>query len=218
VSLHVYALATHPAVLPAHGLEGAPVQAVALDGVDVVVSPVPDGAAETVTETAVLEHARVVDEVFEANDAVLPARYGHGFADAAALEAAVGGRLGALREGLERVRGMVELGLRVTAPAREERASASSGRDYLAARRAELRAAEDAAQTIHEPLAGAAAAATVNVLATAELLLSAAYLVPRAEVERFLGLVEATTAVHPELTFACTGPWPPYSFAILDVT
>jgi gas vesicle protein GvpL/GvpF len=214
----VYALATHPAVLPARGLDGAPVEALALDGVDVVVSAVGDGVGETVTEAAVLEHARVVDELFEANAAVLPARYGYGFADAAAVEEAVGGRLDALRDGLERVRGMVELGLRVTAPLREERAAESSGRDYLAARRAQLRAAEDAAHAVHDPLAAVAAAATINVLATAKLLLSAAYLVPRGEVERFLGLVEATTAEHPELAFACTGPWPPYSFAILDVT
>jgi hypothetical protein len=215
MSLHVYALATQPAVLPAKGLDGAPVEAVALDGVDVVVSPVRDNG---VSERGVLDHARVVDELFAANDAVLPARYGHAFADAAAVEAAVGGRLDALREALERVRGHVEVGLRVTAPSSTaQRGTASSGRDYLAARRAQLRAAEDLARAIHEPLADAAAAASVNVLATPELLLSAAYLVPRDQLDSFLGLVERTTADHSELAFACTGPWPPYSFAILDV-
>jgi hypothetical protein len=215
MSLHVYALAPHPAVLPAHGLDDAPVEAVAFDGVDVVVSAVGDA---NVTQTAVLEHARVVDELFAANEAVLPARYGRAFPDAAAVASAVDGRLDVLRDGLERVRGKVELGLRVTASAPAEQVPATSGRDYLVVRRAQLRAAEKAARAIHEPLANAASAATVNVLATPELLLSAAYLVPRDELEGFLGLVEAATAQHSELAFACTGPWPPYSFAILDVT
>jgi Gas vesicle synthesis protein GvpL/GvpF len=96
--------------------------------------------------------------------------------------------------------------------------AAASGRDYLAGRAAQVREAERSAQDIHDPLARAATAATSNVLATPQLLLSAAYLVPRAELRRFLELVDAETARHPELSFACTGPWPPYSFAILDVT
>jgi hypothetical protein len=83
-------------------------------------------------------------------------------------------------------------------------------------RLAEVQAAERAAKQIHTPLAAAAGANTLNVLATPELLLSAAYLIPRAEVEAFRARVQELDDEHPELTLVCTGPWPPYSFATVD--
>ena len=55
---------------------------------------------------------------------------------------------------------------------------------------------------------------TSSVGATA--LLRAAYLVPSADVERFLAAVTQMRRRHSELSFVCTGPWPPYSFAALD--
>jgi hypothetical protein len=34
----------------------------------------------------------------------------------------------------------------------------------------------------------------------------------------FKAAVEAANASYPHLTLVCTGPWPPYSFAVVDAT
>ena len=215
MTLHVYALTEHPATLPpTNGIDESPLETVQVDGFDVIISEV--GAPAT--EAAILAHARVVDDVLAANDAVLPARFGRGVEDVFALSETIRGREDKLYEALEQVRGNVEIGLRVVAGGRPQPATTSSGRDYLTGRLAELQAAEHAAKEIHEPLAAEARAHTLNVLATPDLLLSAAYLIRRADVEAFRARVEALDAEHPELVFVCTGPWPPYSFATVEAS
>src|SRR5438552_1665664 len=59
-------------------------------------------------------------------------------------------------------------------------------------------------------------AETQHVLASPQLVLSAAYLLPRSEVDSLRTAVEKVGRTRPELTFICTGPWPPYSFALVD--
>jgi gas vesicle protein GvpL/GvpF len=216
VTLHVYALTEHPVALPqTAGIEGAALRAIEIDGIDAVVSE-SQAAVAAANEDAVLAHARVVDDLVSANDAVLPGRFTNGFGDEEALRAAIDARAAKLRAALERVRGKAEIGLRVFRDERPATAPASSGREYLMGRLAEVQAAERAAEQIHRPLAAAAGANTLNVLATPELLLSAAYLIPRAEIDAFRARVQELDDEHPELTLVCTGPWPPYSFATVD--
>jgi hypothetical protein len=214
--LHVYALTEHPAALPPRpGIGGAGLRAIEIGDIDAVVSETGSGHVPA-SEEAVLEHARVVDGLVSQNEAVLPGRFTNGFGDEDALRDVIGGRMAKLRAALEHVRGNVEIGLRVIRGGGRDLSPTSSGRDYLAGRLAEVRAAEHAAEQIHAPLAAAACAGTLNVLATPELLLSAAYLIPRAEVDAFRARVEQLDDAQPELTFVCTGPWPPYSFATVD--
>jgi hypothetical protein len=216
LTLHVYALAEHPVALPpTAGIGGGRLRAVPVDGVDAVVSDI-GSVAPAADERTVLAHARVVDDLVSVNEAVLPGRFGGGFEDDGTLRDAIGPRLEKLRAALERVRGNVEIGLRVLTGEQRQVATASSGRDYLAGRLAEAQAAERAAKEIHQPLAASARADMLNVRATPELLLSAAYLIPRGDVDAFRTRVEALDRDHAELTFVCTGPWPPYSFATMD--
>lgn len=105
----------------------------------------------------------------------------------------------------------------------------TSGRDYLARRRQETRARETAAEThvdaveaLHRELAqlavaGRHLAAQDRQLGgyTGEMIMNAAYLVDHADAERFRALVEDQTPPD-GLRFAVEGPWPPYSFAVLD--
>ena len=76
--------------------------------------------------------------------------------------------------------------------------------------------AEVLAADIHAPLAERARAATRSSSVGTTALLHAAYLVPRAEVDAFRGAVDDAQGRYGELSFACTGPWPPYSFAVLE--
>jgi len=209
--IHLYAIAEGLGELSAvEGIDGAQVRTRALDGLELVVSE-HDGAQLDPTEAAVLAHARVVDALATSSSALLPARFT--FPAEAALDSAVRGRLDDLRQGLSRVRGQVELGLRVIGESPDKAAEAPSGRAYMQARLDEVARTERLANELHEPLAALASGSTHSITARPRLLLSAAYLVATADVERFRDQVAELEREHPELTFVCTGPWPAYSFA-----
>jgi hypothetical protein len=145
--------------------------------------------------------------------AVLPARFGLSFADEEALERTVRERRDELEAALERVRGCVELGLRVLAPEPDGApVEPESGGDYLRARLRETEERERLALGLHETLEGRARDARRSP-PQGRWLLSAAYLVPAGGVDDFRGAVEELESAHPELALVCTGPWPPYSFA-----
>src|SRR5207248_11667877 len=142
---------------------------VCIDGVlDAVV-----GDTETAPmEAAVLEHARVVDELAAVNETVLPARFSGGYADEAALVDAGRMRREQLCVAIERIRGCVEVGLRVFA--QEERGDtdpADSGADYMRRRLASVKAAERVSDELHARLAAGARASTCSVVANREILL-----------------------------------------------
>jgi hypothetical protein len=52
--------------------------------------------------------------------------------------------------------------------------------------------------------------------AAGTMLLNGAYLVDASYANAFADRVAALGAEHPEVSVACGGPWPPYSFATLD--
>jgi Gas vesicle synthesis protein GvpL/GvpF len=210
--IYLYAIAEELDGLPdVRGLDGAPLARGSVEGLDLVVSE-HDDAEIAASEEAVLAHARVVEELVERCAALLPARFGRGFRDEDALHEAIAGRVGSLREALAQVRGCIEVGVRVLA-SEPATPPAESGRAYMEARLARNDEAERLARELHEPLAALARAATRTVGATPRLLLSGAYLVEPGEVDAFRRRVGELEAAHPELTFVCTGPWPPYSFA-----
>jgi Gas vesicle synthesis protein GvpL/GvpF len=216
--LHLYALATHPARLPGvAGIEGSHLRSVRVaPEVDALVSEV-SATGAAATEAAILAHAAVVEELARHNDALLPARFGAGYGGEEALAEALEGRAAQVRDALERVRGCVELGLRVFADTADERSpNGSSGRAYMLRRLDQVRSSERIAADVHEALGAEARESTSRVLASPQLLLSSAYLLPTHAVDSFRAALNRTERRHPELTFVCTGPWPPYSFALLD--
>jgi Gas vesicle synthesis protein GvpL/GvpF len=215
--IYLYAIAEELTGLPGpRRLDDAPLDRRTVDGLDLVVSE-HDGTDVAASEEAVLAHARVVEALVERSGALLPARFGRGFRDEAALREAIEGRAGSLRDALAQVRGCVEVGVRVLAPeAVPSPETAESGRAYMEARLARAGETERLAGELHEPLAELARAATRTVGATPRLLLSGAYLVEPGELDAFRRRVGELEAEHPELTFVSTGPWPPYSFALGD--
>jgi Gas vesicle synthesis protein GvpL/GvpF len=216
--LYLYAFAERPTRLPdVGGIAGSELALEPVGDIDAIVSDVEADSAATSEET-ILEHARVVEALAEVSDAVLPARFGRGYADAESLRHAAAEHGPALRDALAHVRGAVELGVRVVTPEPQERSQPRSGREYLLARRDDQRHAERLADALHAPLERLARSATRSVASTPRLLLSAAYLVPRGDVDRFRSAVEELQREHADLTIACTGPWPPYSFALVEAT
>jgi hypothetical protein len=171
-----------------------PLRAVPVDGLSVLCAP---ARPEPVTREALWQREATL-EALMGERTVLPIRYGTFVADEAAAAGAVAPRCAALRAGLERVRGAVELSVRVHADA----PAPDTGARYLS------RARE--ARDVHEPLAALARAA---VLRPTRELLRAAYLVDRGSVGAFVAEVERLQRERPDLAILATGPWPPYSFA-----
>jgi len=122
--IYVYAFASAVVELPElTGLDDAPVEQREVSGMAAVVSRHADDPPDA-SEQSILRHARVVEELATTGAAVLPARFGTVFADDEALRRAVGELGDELRSGLDRVRGCVELGLRVLMPEQEPEAAA----------------------------------------------------------------------------------------------
>jgi gas vesicle protein GvpL/GvpF len=190
----------------------APVEVLDVAGLAVAVAR-PEGDPPAPTEANILRHAQVVEELTRTGATVLPARFGLVFSDDMALRRTVHKRAGELRAGLDRVRGCVELGLRVLAPEVEREPVAAGGGEYLRARLRETTERERLAQEVDDALAGLARDRTHRSVPSGELLLSAAYLVPETSVDAFRRALRKLEWSHPELDLVCTGPWPPYSFA-----
>jgi hypothetical protein len=218
--LHVYAItdgARRP--LPrVRGLDEAPLERAVSRRVAAVYTR--HESPPEASEDAVWRHENVV-EALMTDRAVLPARFGTAFANEQELRPVLRQRETEFVEKLDFVRGRVELGLRVLWSPDERRAPPGDGdrgsepgvgRSYLAGRLEGLRHARDAADAVHAPLASVAVASRHRLLATARLLLTAAYLVEKDKVDVFNDTLDRVRAAHPALGLLCTGPWPPYNF------
>jgi hypothetical protein len=210
--IHLYALTEGLAASPGpRGIDAAPVERLELDGVEALLSRV--GSEPAPEEPALLAHASVVEWALTHSASVLPARFGQLFCDLGALEAALDSSRDELRHLLEQVRGCAELGVRVLGAPSLVHEPPASGRDYLRARLAEVSATERLAGSIHHTLAEGARESRRDETGTVGLVLSAVYLVPRDEVDRFRDRLQRLESDLPELGIVCTGPWPAYSFA-----
>ena len=203
--IELYAVTDHPtAPLPE---EVAPLRLVPCRDLAAVCAPAHEAE---VSPEALWRHEEVVEALMRDRD-LLPVRYGTRLLDEAAAARAVADRRDELAAALQRVRGAVELAVRVVpaGDAREDGEPEAGGAAYMRARRA----AADAASAIHGPLARLARASARRPSTVRPELLRGAYLVDRAAVPRFRRAVAGLQREHPRLRILCTGPWPPYSFA-----
>jgi hypothetical protein len=239
VPMYLYAITDRPDLpVPAEpGLEGmggceTRPYSVTHQNIAAVVNPLATAKVPP-TEDNVWRHEAIV-EALMADRAVLPVRFGTVLSDEAAVQATLSVHYADFVASLNRVRGRVELGLRVLweedtpppqpSPARGGGGERGDGRAYLMARLEEERQrqawrqrAEALAAELHTPLDRLAVESTHQVLVTPRLLLTAAYLVERDQAAAFRREVEVLSAAHLELRFLCTGPWPAYSFVTTTV-
>ena len=238
--IYLYAITDRPDLrTPAEpGLGGTSLFSLAYQDIAAVVSSLTT-ATVSPTEDNLWQHEAVV-EALMADRAVLPVRFGTLLADESAVQAALAAHYANFMTSLDRVRGRVELGLRVlwdlevqgskgageqgSREVRDHPSMEGHGRKYMLARleeerqrRVHLQRAEALAEEIHTPLTRLAAESTRQVLITPRLLLTAAYLVERDQVATFRQKVEALSAAYPELRLLCTGPWPAYNFVTATV-
>ena len=234
---YLYAITDQPHVPlpPGPGLTGAPLLSVCCREIAAVVSPLATTEIPP-TPANVWQHEMVV-EALMAGRTVLPMRFGTMVDDLVPVVAMLAARHDDLGADLSRLRGYVEVGVRVLGdgdssqlpteppemlriePPGGEPLACSPGAVYLRARLEQERQARTWQQRMtalaaefHTDLTPLAAESTYRVLATPRLLLTASYLVARHELESFRAAVGTLAAANPTVHFLCTGPWPPYSF------
>ncbi|MBI2982750.1 MAG: GvpL/GvpF family gas vesicle protein [Chloroflexi bacterium] len=229
--LYVYGITDRTDVtLPmGRGIGGRPIVALSYRDIAAVACSLGAGRAPAASPAAVGHHEEIVEALMAAST-VLPARFGTVVSDEVKARELLGANYTAFVEMLRRVRGRVELGLRVlwpgdgigSTPGGDSRAGpppASAGTAYVLARleeerraRAARSIAEGVAHRIHRPLAAIAYDSARETLPTPRTVFAAAYLVDGGQVERMRREVSAVARSFTTLRFLLTGPWPPYSF------
>ena len=219
-------------------LPDRPLETVAGDGLEAVVSTVPavlldDQAVEDLGHLGQL--ARAHDRVLRAlaeRTAVVPARLGSLYPSIQGVAAMLDSRGAQLSAALDQLSGRSEWGVKVysdpAGPASEPR-EVQTGTAYLRRRQAERQrtaADQEAAATLvaelHRAVAAEADAAITRPPqhpklsgVRAPMLLNGAYLVDAARQHAFTAVVRKLADRHRQsgLRIQLTGPWPPYSFA-----
>jgi Gas vesicle synthesis protein GvpL/GvpF len=207
--IYLYAITDAvPPHLSVAGVDGAPVESSESDGLHAAWSAHADDADLGPTPTRLWAHEAVIDELLP-NAAVLPLRFGTTLRDADAVRDLLQRERARFQALLDRVRGYVELAVRVALPSPTVQPTAD-GTGYVNARLASRQAREAVAEAVLAPL-DAVATATARRRDEAPVI-RASYLVRPDDVERFTSTVRRLQDAHPQLTLSCTGPWAPYSF------
>ncbi len=192
-----------------------------------------------------LEKIEWLEETARCHDSVVQAVSAHGptaplrLATICLHDAAVRTRLDewgvALDQVLDRVEGRMEWSVKAFAPARTAEtasgaAAPTGGAAYLQRKKAEsearLTAEEGAArmaEEVHQALSGLSAASRRLPAQDPRLtgyqgtmVLNGAYLVDINDGASFENLVQSLAEAHPDSPIDVRGPWPPYSFAMLE--
>jgi hypothetical protein len=168
-------------------------------------------------ETAI-EHDRVVRAVARVSDAVLPLRFGMSAGSERELVKKLAPVRAGIRDALKRVRGAVQLTMRVrgrelSEKARTARATKGTGPGarFLGRKLAAEQVPE--IEPLTEALSPYVRDTRIERLAVGESFASVFFLVEREKLAAWRRVVRATSIPH--VTWQITGPWPPYAFAEL---
>jgi hypothetical protein len=235
---YVYCLSDEPRAVSVEGLKGvggADARALEFAGAASVVAVVSEfeGERAAITRENLRAHNRVNAHAL-ARATPLPFRFGT-LADESSLAAYVSANEGALAEAFARVRGCVEMGvkLRVVEGAEESESSEVNveevrveragglGTQFLLAKRREILGeeslkarAEAAAARLAERVEGLARETDVRLSPEGPIVVRAAHLVSRTDVPEYRARVRSLGAGLEGLYVLTSGPWPPYSFGV----
>jgi Gas vesicle synthesis protein GvpL/GvpF len=230
MKLYVYCLVEDITTLdqPPHGISNAPVRTLPIDNLTVLVSDI-DTDTVPITRDNALAHATVVRSVLR-HTTPLPFRFGT-LVTEQQLRSYISARKPALETNLELVRGCVEMSVKIIwkvstndegeQPSEEkqgvgarflqERRQKMLGDEQRAAHAAEISA------WLHESVTSLTRDERVTLRPSERLVLAAAHLVERTKIKQYREKIVEARAKRPELHFLLSGPWPPYSFANIEL-
>ena len=213
------------------GVGGARVRVLALGGFAALVSEAGEEAT-AVSEENLLAHNRV-NAAALAVATPLPCRFGTRAAPARLAEY-VSGNEAAISAALARVRGCVEMGVKLmekseagsrkseveSGAGAADPGAAGAGTAFLLKKRRELlgeegarRRAAEAVAWLAEGVGGLARETDARTSPSEAIFVRAAHLVERARVGDYRARLRALAAARGDLRLLASGPWPPYSFS-----
>jgi hypothetical protein len=203
----IYAITDRP---PAEMPVEPRLQRVKSAGLVAVCGPARD---EPISAHLLWRHEEIVETLMKTCD-LLPVRFGMHVNDESAVVGALKRQRRELVAALARVRGAVELSVRVAGEVREPCPAPAfvSGADYLRVKAQQAEADAELSARIHEPLTSLARASRRWSNFASDEPMRSAYLVERTVVRAFADRVSELQRANPEVRILCTGPWPPYSF------
>jgi hypothetical protein len=230
MKLYVYCLVEGIEQLeqPVLGISGAPVRVFKTSDLSVLVSDL-NADSVAVTRENALAHAAVVRSTLD-RVTPLPFRFGTIVTEQQLLNY-LSSRKPALETKLASVRGCVEMSVKIiwdTIQPEQHTDEAEStqgpGASFLAAKRRKILGDESkAAQAseistwLHEQVSGLIRDELVTLRPAEKLVLSAAHLVERSRIGQYREKSAEFRRNRPELHFLLSGPWPPYSFANIEL-
>jgi len=209
------------------GISGAAVRLLQVDEFAVLVSNF-DSDTVAVTRENALDHAAVVRSVLD-RTTPLPFRFGT-LVTEQQLSIYISARRPALQSRFELVRGCVEMSVKVIRELSsdnsmtESQGEITSGTTFLEEKRREIRGGEqraaeanDISTWLHEQVENLTRDEQVTVRPSDKLVVAAAHLVARDKIPQYKETMAAAREIRPELHFLFSGPWPPYSFANMEL-
>ena len=234
--IYVYAIIDRPeAGLPdLVGLQDAPLVSLPCQEIAAVISPfTTQGKSAEIEQSGpnVWRHEAVLEALMDSHS-VLPVRFGEIFSNENAVTAMLLTHQSEYATNLQRVRGRVELSLRVIWTAEADPVpfqetvvveagtkKVMSGYEYMQSRlkeengvEARRRKAEAMAMALQKALVEITVESSHQVVLTSPLCLKTAYLIAKRDVQAFREQIEHQVLIFPEVRFLLTGPWPAYNF------
>jgi len=232
MKLYVYCLAEKPAMpfaalaAPVVGISGANVEVIEVDGLSLLVSQF-EGETALVTRENVVAHDRAVRSVLN-ETTPLPFRFG-----SVVTEQHLASYIRTHRKSLEmklaQVRGCLEMSVKIIWNTDEtnsglNRIGLGPGAAFLHQKQSEILGGEHRAEKakevsswLSEQVGGLVKQEEVSLCPTEKLIVAAAHLVSRHEVTEYRKRVAESSKTRPELHFLVSGPWPPYTFANIEL-
>ena len=229
MKFYVYCIASTPVELDTSviGVGGGAVVQLIVDGLSIVASKF-DTDRVSVSRENILRHEAIVRNVL-AMTTPLPFRFGT-LVTEAGLRSYVTSRKAALQDRLEVVKDSVEMSIKVIWQSTDDDESPATTEDlgvgaaFLVAKRQELfgderlvKRSQEIADWLSGRIKSLVKKENVSVHPKQKLVLAGAYLIQRAIQAQFRTRVEELAVERPELHFLTSGPWPPYTFANIDL-
>jgi len=215
------------------GLSGARVHHVSFGGISALISDVhPDQIADNVQNAQV--HQQVVDAALRFSRSIVPCRFGSWFSDDSSILILMEEHYERLDALLTKVEGKMEVGIQAlfhraaaleTPKVEESGESLPEGASYLFRKKEQSDAIKELSEEADQSsrrLSQAMSAFWSDVkmqkrLTKKGLLLSLCYLVEQQKLSHFKDAYQRFKRQNPDLKLLYTGPWPPYSFADIDL-